>query len=738
MTGPHPDFLRTFAETRGFSLGRPTRIQITPAGDAVLFLRSPPRAPDHDLYELQVATGGVRRLARPSDLLGGLEEEISVEERARRERLRIADRGFTWYALSPDGADVLLPASGRLFLLGRQDGRVRALTPAGASVMDPRFSPDGRRIAFVRSGDIYVLELEIADPEAVPRRITPGATEDVRYGLAEFVAQEEMGRYEGYWWSPDGVWLAFAEIDESGVERFGIADPARPEQPPVRVPYPRAGRNNARVRLGIVPAESVMGPPPAPVWVDWDRERYPYLCRVLWDSERAPLGLLVQSRDQREVALLAVDSVEGGTRTLVSERDEAWINLDRDLPRWLPNGSGLLWASERSGRRALELRDPEGAFVREICPADRGFISLGHVTPDSSAIFVLEGGPVGNAVTRIELPSGRRQVLTDDAAEHAPLFASAGRLWVDSLTDPGDLPRSVVVTMERGEVTRVPDVAEPPPFEVQLELMEPGEEPGFHAALIRPRAFDRARRYPVVLHVYGGPHSLMVRADRRHYLYDQWLADHGCIVVAIDNRGTPRRGRAWERAIKGRFGEVPLADQVAGLQALGRRFAELDLERVGVYGWSFGGYLAALALLRRPDLFKVAVAGAPVVDWHDYDTHYTERYLDLPQQDPEAYRTGSLLSYAGQLRRPLLIVHGTADDNVYFFHSLKLADALVRAGRRFDFLPLPGVTHQISDAIVREKVWARVSQFLLAGLGLTPQEGDAELERGSGAFQKHA
>jgi dipeptidyl-peptidase 4 len=718
MPAPQPDFLRAFAETRGFSLGRPARIQVTPAGDAVLFLRSPSRAPDHDLFELTVATGAVRRLARTADLLGGLPEELSPEERARRERLRIADRGFTWYALSPDGAEVLLPASGRLFLLSRKDGRVRALTPPGLAVQDPKFAPDGRRIAFVRAGDVYLLGLD-NPPPAAPRRLTPGAGEQVRFGVPEFVAQEEMGRHEGYWWSPDGAWLAFAEVDETAVESFGIGDPLRPEQSPGRVPYPRAGRSNASVRLGLVPVDPASDPAPAPTWIDWDRVRYPYLCRVLWDSQRAPLALLVQTRDQREVALLAVEGAGGATRTLICERDRDWVNLDRDLPRWLPDGSGLLWVSEESGRRALQLRDPQGGLVREICPPGPGFQALCHVLPDASAIFVLEGGPVGNRLVQIELASGKRDVLTEEGAEHTPTFAATGRAWADSLTSVQGWPETVVVG-QGGHRVRLPDAAEVPPFGVQLQLVETKDDHQFQAALIRPHAFDPARRYPVVLHVYGGPHSLMVRADQRYYLYDQWLADQGCIVVAIDNRGTPRRDRAWERAIKGQFGQVPLEDQVAGLTALGRQFPELDLQRVGVYGWSFGGYLAALALLRRPDIFKVAVAGAPVVDWQDYDTHYTERYLDLPARAPEAYRDASLLTHAAQLRRPLLIVHGTADDNVYFFHALKLADALLRAGRPFSFLPLPGVTHQISDAAIRENVWARVAGFLLAELAAAP------------------
>jgi dipeptidyl-peptidase 4 len=261
-----------------------------------------------------------------------------------------------------------------------------------------------------------------------------------------------------------------------------------------------------------------------------------------------------------------------------------------------------------------------------------------------------------------------------------------------------------------------------PPFRARLELCEVATpERSFHAAVVRPHDFDPGHRYPVVLHVYGGPHSLMVKSDERSFLLDQWIADHGAIVACLDNRGTPRRDRAWERAVKGSFAELPLADQVEGLLALGKRVPQMDLGRVGVYGWSFGGYLAALAVLRRPDIFKVAVAGAPVVDWRDYDTHYTERYLDLPERNPEGYAASSLLTHAAApaaLTPPLLLVHGTADDNVFFFHTLKLCDALLRAGRPFQLLPLPRVTHQIADVAVRERVWSRMIDFLLAPLGV--------------------
>jgi dipeptidyl-peptidase 4 len=718
-----PRFLRDFAETRAFTLGRPARPQLTPDGSAVLFLRSPARSPEHRLFQMDVASGQVTQLVAGEELVGpGGEAALSAEEQARRERQRITDSGITGFQLSPDGAQVLVPYAGRLFLVARSGGAIRPVTDAGAPPpLDARFSPDGTRIAFVREGDLHVIELDASSGIPEARALTTGATADRFRGLAEFVAQEEMARHEGFWWSPAGDRLLFAEVDQSDVEQFSIADPARPEREPLRFRYPRPGLPNARVRLGLLDAAPAGADTPA-TWLSWDHERYPYVARVLWDTTRAPLAVLVQTRDQRQVALLAVDVVTGDTRPLVEEGDPDWVNLDRDLPRWLPDGSGLLWASEAGGaigHRQLQLRDPTGALVRPLLGTEQQFQALVHVSPDARSLIFLAGDPVHNRLVRLDLASGACAPLAPEApAEHTPVFARSGQRWVDTVVRHDAMPESRVVSLG-GPGPVLPSVAEDPPVRVNLQLTETasnGDQPSFRAAIIRPTDFQQGRRYPVVLHVYGGPHHLSVKADARVFAFDQWLAEHGCIVVALDNRGTPRRGRAWERAIKGQLGEVPLADQVAGLQALGRQHPELDLERVGVYGWSFGGYLSALAVLRRPDVFKVAVAGAPVVDWRDYDTHYTERYLDRPETESAAYDHASLLSHAGGLSRPLLIIHGTADDNVYFFHSLKLVDALFRAGKRFDFLPLPRVTHQIADPLVREQLWGQVARYLMESL----------------------
>ena len=251
-------------------------------------------------------------------------------------------------------------------------------------------------------------------------------------------------------------------------------------------------------------------------------------------------------------------------------------------------------------------------------------------------------------------------------------------------------------------------LAETAGFEPNLEFTTVGSDPEFHAVLVRPRDGGGDRRYPVIVHVYGGPTSLMVRRTPGRYVLDQWIADHGYIVVAIDGRGTPNRGREWQRAVKHDLIEIPLRDQAAALGLLGKKYHELDLKRVGIYGWSFGGYFSAMAVMRMPDVFHVGVAGAPVVDWHDYDTHYTERYMGLPQNNEDGYRASNVLTYADRLSRPLLLIHGTSDDNVYFMHSLKLADALFRQGRRFDFLPLAGFTHMVPDPLVTTRLYTRI------------------------------
>jgi dipeptidyl-peptidase 4 len=701
-------YLRDHAETRGFMLGRPTQATPTPDGKAVLFLRSKARVPKLELYEFDVATRQTKQLLSPEQVLRGAEEKLSPEEKARRERMRVSVGGFTAIQLSEDGALILLSLSGKLYVVRRSTGELEELKTGEGAVLDPKFSHDGKSVAYVRDYDVHLFDLKTGQE----RPITFGGNERVTHGVAEFVAQEEMNRFSGFWWSPDSRFIVYEEADASDVEIWHVTDPAKPEQPPHPYFYPRPGKANVRVRVGIVPSGGG-----ETVWVEWDVERLPYLTKVDWD-EHGPLTVTVQSRDQKDLALLRVDPTTGKTLSLLTEHDPVWINLDQSMPKWLEDGSGFLWTSEREGGPQLELRDRNGAFVRVLVPHADGYQDLVDVDTKSGQIILrAQTDPTQSYLLRATLLGGKLVPIATETGIHGAIFAKNHALYVHVLTSPDAMPKATVHRADGSIVGELPSVAEDPPFVPRAQILKEGEGQGFYSEMIRPRDFDPSKRYPVIVNVYGGPLHNSVSAAMNARLLRQWLADQGFLVVAMDGRGTPGRGREWERAIAKHFGSVPLADQVTALQALGNRFPEMDLGRVGIVGWSFGGYMSALAVLKRPDVFKAAVAGAPVVDWLDYDTHYTERYLGMPDTDAAAYREGSLLTYAAGLERPLLLVHGTSDDNVFFRHTLKLTDAFFRAGKYFELLPLSGLTHMVPDPVITEQLWSRIANHFEKHLG---------------------
>lgn len=688
----HPDFLESFAKTSRFRLGRPTAIRVSPAGDAVYFLRAKAREPVRDLWAYDVAKREERLLVTADKLLAGATEQLSVAEKARRERLRLTAKGIAGYELADDGTMLLVPLSDKLFLVDAKTGASRELvSKKGGYPQDARFSPDARAVSCVRDGEVYVLDLATG----VERKLTSGASATVSNGTAEFVAQEEMDRMEGLWWSADGKSLVYQQTDVSPLETFHIPDPFDPAKAPDAFPYPRAGKKNAKLKLGIVSARGG-----ATRWILWDVEKYPYVVNVRWPA-KGPVTLTVQNRAQTSVLVQTVDPATGRTAPLFEETDAAWVNLDQEMPRWLPDGSGFLWTTERNGFTELELHGRDGKVLRSLTPQGFGFRSLVEVdAKGESALVLASPDPTVTQVHRLQLADGTTKALTTGTAVHGAYVGDGtSGVWVHETVDVERGTTHEVVSLADGAVMgTLTSVAEKPAFMPKLELVTVhGKERSYHASILRPLDFVAGKRYPVLLSVYAGPGVRLVSTGARWALIDQWYAEQGFIVVSIDGRGTPDRGREWERVIKGDLISVALADQVEALQALAVKHDELDLARVGIYGWSFGGYFTLMALMQRPDVFKAGVAGAPVVDWADYDTHYTERFLGLPSENPEAYRASNVLTYAARLERPLLLVHGTADDNVYFVHSLKLMDALLRAQKTARFLPLGGQTHMVAD-----------------------------------------
>ncbi len=401
------------------------------------------------------------------------------------------------------------------------------------------------------------------------------------------------------------------------------------------------------------------------------------------------------------------------------ERDEDWVEIDQRVPRWLPDGSGFLWKAERDGARRIELRDRDGRLRHGITPPELGTRELLHYFEDSRELLVSASpDPTLTHLFRVPLAAedGRPERHSDEPGIHSAAVHRSGSTWVHHVSPLAGEERWEVVGPDGPTGRRLRSLAESPGFRPNLEFTTVGDDPRFHVVLVRPFDFDSSRTYPVLDHVYGGPTSQMVLKSPGRYLLDQWMADQGFVVVSIDGRGTPNRGTDWQRAVRRDLIRVPLEDQALALRLLGEKYRELDLGRVGIFGWSFGGYFSAMAVMRRGELFRVGVAGAPVVDWRDYDTHYTERYMDLPQNNPQGYDAANVLTYVDDLSRPLLVIHGTADDNVYFTHSLKLADALFRAGKPFEFLPLAGYTHMLPDPLVTRRLYTRIMSFLEAGL----------------------
>jgi len=686
--------LTASAETFNFKLGMPVPLAVTADG-AVLFRRTAPRDFAADLFEMDAKTGTVKTLATAAELLGSEAEHLSDAEKARRERTRTATRGVVNVDVSADGKLVLVPIGGRFVVIDRASGQRRTVDPQGASI-DPRISPDGAQIAFVRDGDLWT----VPTAGGTAKRLTKHP-EGFEYGTAEFVAQEELGRTRGFWWSPDSKQILFQRTDERPVDTIYVADARHPEKAPVPFKYPRAGTPNAITDLGLVNASGG-----EPQWITWDA-KYAYLGRVSWPAGKLPLTIVVLSREQTDLAVIAPLAKQ----TLLTEHDDAWINLNGELgarergvggslgsPMWLPDGSKFLWATESRGAWTLELRNPDGSLDKALTTPELGMGDLLGIQ-DGAAIVEASPDPTRSDVWSVPINGNAPSRLTDGAGvAHAGL--DHGVIVIAQSHSSGGR----TVTANGHEL---PSVAEAPKLipTTKLEVVQVGGR-DHHVAITRPRAFDPKHKYPVLLSVYGGPHLQTVLDARDSYVMDQWYADAGFIVVRSDNRGTPGRGRAWERAISGDLLTAPLDDQVGALQAVGARYPELDLRRVGIFGWSFGGYLSALALLLRPDVFACAVAGAPVTDWALYDTAYTERYMRTPATNPQGYAATSALTHAAKLRRPLLIIHGITDDNVHLANTLGLVEELYVAGKTAKVVLLSG-THMVPDpklAIARQQV----------------------------------
>ncbi|WUL83676.1 prolyl oligopeptidase family serine peptidase [Streptomyces sp. NBC_00342] len=706
MTSSEITFPLQQARTMRFTLGAPRAFTVSPDGERVIFLRSGSGTDSTSrLWVLDLTGDGAPRervVADPAVLLGDSAERLSAQERARRERSREGASGIVGYALDAAAELAAFALSGKVYVAQLRAGTARAL-PVPGPVIDPRPSPDGRHIAYVSKGALRVVgaggeeDRALAEPEDA----------QVSYGLAEFIAAEEMQRSRGFWWSPESDRLLVARVDDSPVRRWWISDPVHPERKPAEVAYPAAGTPNADVRLFVVDLAGQR------TEVVWDRARFPYLARVHWSSAGAPL-LLVQARDQQSQLHLAVDPETGTTRTVHVDEDPVWLDLFPGVPAWAPDGR-LVRIADEAGARVLAVGDRllTGAQLQIQSVLD---IGGSDILVAASAGETAAAPEIGEThVYRVNELGVER--VSEGVGVHSAV--RTGGVTVLVSTSP-DRPGATAQVLRDGKrITTVANHAEQPVLSVRAQFTEGGAR-RIPCAVLLPTGYKESDGpLPVLMDPYGGPHGRRVVATHNTHLTSQWFADQGFAVVVADGRGTPGRSPGWEKAVKNNIA-LTVDDQVEALHALAERFP-LDLDRVAIRGWSFGGFLAGMAALRRPDVFHAAIVGAPVTDQRLYDTHYTERYLGDPAKQPQVYADNSLvtdegLSHAAEQARPMMIIHGLVDDNVVVAHTLRLSSALLAAGRPHEVLPLSGVTHLPRQEKVAENLLLLQVDFLKRSL----------------------
>lgn len=670
------DFPRIYAGTDRFRRGMPRTFEVT--DDHVTFLRS---ADAYDatlsLWRLDLATGAERCLVAAADLQAD-DADLPPAERARRERLRESGAGITGYSMSASGDRIAFAVGGGLWLW--DDFGLRSIETAGA-VFDPRIDRAGELIACVIDGALHVISFVDGEPVASVSR--PGRS----VGLADFAAAEELSRYRGHWWSPDGEALLAEIVDESPVPVWRIADPTFPDREPHEHRYPHAGANNAVCSLLLLDVASG-----AEREITWDRTAFEYLVSVSWSSDGAPLVTLA-NREQTRFETFTLDIPSATLASVLLATGEPWTEVSIGAPAWLPGG------------RLVHIVEDAATDTRRLAIdgnpiTEPGFQVSGVVSANEHGIVV-----AGSADPRT---LGARHIAVDGSVSELAegftycQFASNGNVHVRVMLRGDSSERRVDVlrgTVQVGAIAiNAERAAMPTPAFLTLG------DSALNAVILWPETPVEGP-LPIVLAPYGGPHHLEVVAAAGSFAEDQWLANQGFCVIIADGRGTPGRGLAWEHAIADKFAEITLQDQVIALEAAVAMFPDrLDVSRVGIRGWSYGGYLSALALLARPDLFHVGIAGAPVTDWRLYDTAYTERYLGNPNKVPEIYDDNSLLKLAPNLRGRLMIVHGLADDNVVSAHSLQLSGALLAAGKMHEFLPLAGVSHMTPQVAITENL----------------------------------
>lgn len=699
----------------------PRSLGISPDGTRVAMLRG--RATDQhqlDLWSYDLRDGTLRLRVDSSRLVGV--EQLSLAERSRRERERIADlHGIVDYEWAPDSRHVLFTLGGNLYLadLDAAAGTpVRQLTHGGHPVLDPQVSPKGRYVSFVRDQDLWVIELA----DGAERRLTHDGGGTIHNAEAEFIAQEEMDQASGYWWAPDESAIAFKRFDESPVpvaRRFEIyAD----RVDVVEQRYPAAGDANVLVRLGLVSPEGG-----GTRWIDLGSNSDIYLARVDWLPGGRQLAFQRLSRNQQRLDLVLVDAATLKERTLVTETSSTWVDLSNDL-RFLSTKSAFVWSSERTGTKHLYLYGLDGRLRHALTRGPWNVDGLLAIDERAGLVYFASNRDaiIDRQVYAARL-DGRnadtpRRISRQDGWHDAQFSRDTRRvaLYVDTFSDPDTPPRVSINAPDGHRLAWIEantlDSTHPywayrdGHVTPQFGQIPAADGQALQYLLMKPPGFDPTHRYPVFIRVYGGP-TVQFVARRWGDLIDEYMARRGYIVFSLDNRGSARRSRAFANPIFGRLGEVEVQDQLAGVHWLQAQ-PWVDAKHIGVFGWSYGGYMTLMLLAKGSNVVAAGAAVAPVTDWHLYDTCYTERYLGLPQSNPSGYAESGVFSALDGLRSPLFLAHGMADDNVLFVNSTRLMSALQSRGVQFELMTYPGAKHGLSTPQMRIHLYTAIERFM--------------------------
>jgi dipeptidyl-peptidase 4 len=696
-------------------------LRFAPDGKTITFIR--PKAEDYlqlDLWARDVATGAERVLVDSRALTGGQEEQLSETEKARRERQRIVEKGVVDYDWSAKGDLILAPIAGDLYAADPATGKARRLTTSPADEIDAKIAPRSGFVAFVRDQNLWRL-----DPQTgIEEQLTSDGGGNISNGLAEFVAQEELDRFTGYWIAPDDRRIVYARVDESAVALISRADIGPDGAKIVTQRYPRPGEANAAVTLFVLDlagksrfaVDLGFGLPPQAEY---------YLARVHWAPDASFFLVERLTRDQKRLDLLKVDAATGQTTLILTEQDNAWVNLGNDL-RFLRGEKAFVRGAETDGFRHLYVHDYSGKLLRRLTGGNYVVQSLAGMDEARGLVFFTANrdDPRETRLYSASLkPRGKIAApvpITREAGSWGIALAPDAKSFIGTFSSTEQPPQIGLFRMDGSRIGWVAENALTPahPWSDFVNRYPPAEfgtlkaadgTTDLHYELRKPVGFDPARKYPAIVLVYGGPHVQTVR-NAWSRPAERLFLEAGYVTFRVDNRGAYNRGKAFEAALARAMAGVEVKDQYAGLDWLkGQNF--IDPARIGVTGWSYGGYMSLMLMMQEPGRFAAGLAGAPVTDWSLYDSAYTERYMSDPRDNKAGYGAANVLTYAGRLDRPLMIVHGLADDNVVFDHTTKLITALQRQARPFEIMVYPGEKHRLGPKAVNMHYWGTMLDF---------------------------